>query len=201
MKDLKIKILLLTIFCFNSINSICTQGSNCPNNQGYCQADQCICLKDFWTLNTQEQTNPIIYCNYQRHSRFILLIFEFFIPTSGHFIAKKYYFGIIKLGLLLIPILSCLIGFCFYYNGEGYHRAKTKKYDSTRENGEPAEYNEQNDNNLHVANREQKDVDLSVYLPTIITFISLTLFLIMHIIDIICYSFGFYNDGYGVPLA
>ena len=206
MKDLKIKLIFLTFFCFNSINSVCIQGGNCPNNQGICQADRCVCLKNFWTLNTQEQTNPITpitYCNYEKYSRFYLLIFEFFLPSSGHFLAGKYCFGIFKLLLLFIPIFSCLIGFCFYYNGEGYQRAKSKRIDNdyTRENGDPIEYHEQNDNNLHVANREQKNVDCSVYLSTIITFVSLTLFLIMHIIDIICYLFGFYNDGYGVPLV
>ncbi len=201
MKDLNIKILLLAIFCFNYINSQCIPGSNCPLNQGYCKADVCICINNFWTLNTQEQSNPFIYCNYQKYSRFYLLLMEFFLPTSGHFIAGKYYYGFIKLFLLLTPILSCIIGFCFYYNEEGNKTTKSTKIDYTRENGEPAQYHDQNDNNLHIANREEKKVDLSVYLPTIITFVSLSLFLVMHIIDIICYAFAIYSDGYGVPLV
>ena len=120
-------------------------------------------------------------------------------PSSGHFLAGRYYFGIIKLALLIIPIFSCIVGFCFYYDSETYKRAKSKKHE-TRENGEILEDNENIDNNLHVANREEKSVDFSTYLPVIITFVSLTIFAIMHIIDIICYLFNFYNDGYGVPL-
>ena len=199
MKDFKMKIILL-ILCFYSINSQCIQGYNCPNGQGFCQFNKCICINNFWTLESNAQLATIIYCNYQRQSHYKLLIFEFFLPSSGHFLAGKYYFGLIKLALLIIPIFSCVIGFCFYYNSESYQRAKTKKYE-TRENGEIVGDNMHIDNNLHVANREEKSVDFSTYLPVIITFFSLSIFAVMHIIDIICYLFNFYNDGYGVPLV
>ena len=200
MKEFIIKICLL-ILCFYSIKCQCIQGGNCPNDRGFCKAGECICINNFWTLKNYQSTTLNTFCNYQRHNHYKLLIFEFFIPTSGHFIAGKYYLALFKLILLIIPILSCIIGFCFYYSAEGYQRAKSKKVDMTRENGEPVEYNEENDNNLHVANREEKNVDLSTYLPVLITFGSLALFIIMHIIDFICYLFCFYNDGYGVPLA
>ena len=184
MKDFFIKIFIF-ILSFYSINSICIQGENCPINQGFCKIDKCICVKNFWTLTNQDQTIPIIYCNYQRYNRYYLLIFEFFIPTSGHFISGKYYWAFFKLIFIIIPILSCIIGFAFYY--------------LTRENDQHADYNEQNDN-LHVANREQKNVELSTYLPVVITFISLSFLAVIHIIDIICYLFAFYSDGNGVPL-
>ena len=200
MKVFIIKLVLL-ILCFYSIKSQCIPGGNCPNDRGFCRAGECICINNYWTLQNYQSSNSNTFCNYKRYNHFLLLIFEFFIPTSGHFIAGKYYMALFKLILIIIPILSCIIGFCFYYSAEEYQMAKSKKVDMTRENGEPVEYNEENDNNLHVANREEKNVDLSTYLPVIITFGSLTLFIVMHIIDAICYLFCFYNDGYGVPLA
>ena len=51
-----------------------------------------------------------------------------------------------------------------------------------------------------MANREEKSVELTTYLPVIITFISLTILAFIHFIDIICYLFGFYYDGNGIPL-
>ena len=200
MKEFFINIILLILLLY-SIKSQCIQGGNCPNGQGICRAGQCICINNYWTLKDYKSPTLNTLCNYKRYNHYLLLILEFFIPTSGHFIAGKYYFALFKLFLIIIPILSCFIGFCFYYGAEEYQRAKSKKVDNTRENDGPVEYNEENDNNLHVANREEKDVELSTYLPVVISFGSLTLFIIMHIIDTICYLFRFYNDGNGVPLA
>ena len=121
-------------------------------------------------------------------------------PSSGHFIAGKYYLGFFKLFLILTPILSTFIGFLFYYNDEDYKNISVEKYDKTRENEVQLDYNEQN-NKLHVANRENKQIQLSLVLPTIITFVSLTILVVMHIIDLLFYLFCLYYDGYGVPLV
>ena len=110
-----------------------------------------------------------------------ILISEFFIPSLGHFLAGKYYLAIIKLTLLLvIPILSFLIGFLFYYK-EGNHHV------GSRGNANSMEYNEDNDHHLHVANREEKGVDLSIKMPVIISMVSWGFCAGMHIIDIIFY--------------
>ena len=101
-----------------------------------------------------------------------------------------------KLFLLVIPLLSCICGYISFYNEEG----RTKKKDSSNEN-ELDDNNSENDNRLHEANKEDQKLSLSVYLPVVITFISLSAFVLMHIIDIICYLFAFYKDGNGVPLA
>ena len=186
-------IIILTVYCCYYVNCICIQGNNCPNGQGFCKAGSCVCEKNFWTLPDKDQLNPI-YCNYQRHNHFYLLLFEFFIPTSGHFIAGKYYFAIFKLILLFIPLLSCVFGYISFYNEEG----RAKKQDITNDQ---IDNNSEGDNNLHMANKEEKNLSLSVYLPVVITFISLSLFVLMHIVDIICYLIPFYNDGNGVPLA
>ena len=188
-------IIIITAYCCYYANCVCIQGKNCPIGQGYCKKDKCICEYNFWTLRTKNQSN-LIYCNYQKYNRFYLLLFEFFIPTVGHFIAGKYYFAIPKLCLLLIPLLSCFCGYISFYNEEG----RAKKNDSSNEN-ELNDNNSENDNRLHEANKEEKKLSLSVYLPVVITFISLGLFVIMHIIDIICYLFAIYKDGNGVPLA
>ena len=191
-----IKIIIFIIYCGYYINCLCIQGNNCPNGQGVCVGNKCVCTKNFWTLKNNQQSNSFIYCNYERYSRFYLLLFEFFIPTSGHFIAGKYYLATFKLILLIIPLLSCIFGYISFFN-DGYQKIKNKKLDLSEGDSEQVE---QNDNNLHLANREEKNVDFSIYLPVVITFISLSLFFIIHTIDIICYLFAIYNDGYGVPL-
>ena len=61
---------------------------------------ECICTNNYWTLKNNNPTSPIIYCNYKRISSTLILIAEFFIPSLGHFLAGKYYMGIIKLSLL-----------------------------------------------------------------------------------------------------
>ena len=194
MKDFQIKIFIL-ILSFYLIKSQCIQGNNCPNNQGFCMNGECICTNNYWTLKNNNPTSPIIYCNYKRISSTLILIAEFFIPSLGHFLAGKYIMGIIKLSLLLIiPILSLIIGFSFYYK-DSTHGEEYKKIELSRDN------NEENDNNLHIANREEKKVKKSTLLPVIICFVSLSLFLLMHIFDLICYLFSFYNDGYGAPLV
>ena len=150
---------------------------------------------NYWTLKNNNPTSPIIYCNYKRISSTLILIAEFFIPSLGHFLAGKYIMGIIKLSLLLIiPILSLIIGFSFYYK-DSTHGEEYKKIELSRDN------NEENDNNLHIANREEKKMKNSTLLPVIICFVSLSLFLLMHIFDLICYLFSFYNDGYGAPFV
>ena len=194
MKSIYIKIFII-LFFFHTINSQCIQGNNCPNNQGFCKAEECICINNFWTLKNNDQTTPIVYCNYKKKNHFLLLISEFFIPSLGHFLAGKYYLAIIKLTLLLvIPILSFLIGFVFYYE-EGNHHG------GPRGNGNSLENNEDNEHHLHVANREERGVDLSVKMPVLISMVSWGFCAGMHIIDIIFYFFCIYEDGYGAPLA
>ena len=197
----------IIIFCLYSINCQCIPGKNCPIGQGYCEKikkgkkvyyGKCICINDFWTLKSQDKSYPIIYCNHQRESRFKIALIELFLPSIGHFLVGKYYFmGFKLLLLLIIPFLSFVIGFIFYSKSDNSQRLESKKNDTPYENGQT---NGMNENELHIANREEKGVELSTYLPVIISLISWGLFAIMHIVDIVCYSIGYYTDGYGAPL-
>ena len=111
-------------------------------------------------------------------------------------VGKYYFMGFKLLLLLIIPFLSFVIGFIFYSKSDNSQRLE-KKNDTPYENGQT---NGMNENELHIANREEKGVELSTYLPVIISLISWGLFAIMHIVDIVCYSIGYYTDGYGAPL-
>ena len=81
-------IIIITAYCCYYANCVCIQGKNCPIGQGYCKKDKCICEYNFWTLRTKNQSN-LIYCNYQRHSRFILLIFEASGTANTHLTGLK----------------------------------------------------------------------------------------------------------------
>ena len=204
------KIILLNsltlILCFYSINNACIPGKNCPKGQGFCQKNKCICINYFWTLKNSQSKSPTVFCNYERLNRYKLLIFEFFVPSLGHFLAGKYYIAFVKLSLLIIPILSCITGFCFYYKSDSYQNSRGKKNVINNEEEQPLEIkrqnsqNSQNSGNLYEANREDKPAEWFTYLPVIVTFVCLTILIIIHIVDMICYGIAYYKDGYGVPL-
>ena len=197
---------LIILLCLYSINGACIPGKNCPKGQGICQKNKCICINYFWTLKNNQSKGPMVFCNYERLNRYKLLIFEFLIPSLGHFLAGKYYIASVKLSLLFIPILSCITGFCFYYKSDSYQNSRGKKNDINNEEEQPLEINRQNSinsgnsGNLHEANREEKPTEWFTYLPVIVTFICLTILIIIHLIDMICYGFAYYYDGNGVPL-
>jgi len=206
MKDLS-KNIIFIIFYFYSIDygdCICTQGMNCLDTSGFCRGNECVCINNFWTVNNQEQSSPFIYCNHKRYNRFLLLIMEFFLPTVGHFYAGKYYLGAFKLIFLLIPFLAFIIGFIFDFSKEEDQLIKNKKEDLEKEDdilNDSSDPSLASLNNLYVANREEKKVCFTTYLPVIVTLICLCLFIVIHIIDLICYSFAIYKDGYGAPLV
>ena len=52
-----------------------------------------------------------MFCNYEKRSRFLPLILEFFLPGLGHLIMKKYLLGIIKIVLWLSMIILIYAGY------------------------------------------------------------------------------------------
>ena len=49
----KIFYILILFFNLDYISSVCIQGDNCPNNQGICKGDICVCLDGYKTLNNK----------------------------------------------------------------------------------------------------------------------------------------------------
>ena len=107
---------ILLVFCLN-IDSIktattCIQGQNCPNRQGFCIQNECVCVYGFQTLwEIQNTTNPI-YCNYRQKNRFVALFLEFFLPPSGLFYLGRIGHPLFK---LLLIITMCFGRFTFIY--------------------------------------------------------------------------------------
>ena len=201
---MKIKsvIFILIFFSFYSINSICIEGQNCPFKQGYCLADKCECYYNYWSLIDKAQQISPIYCNYKKYNRFYILFIEFFLPSFGHLIAGKYYYFIIKFLLLFCPIVYFVIGFCVYKKDDEEKNEEQRNWEPSREN--IASYNNKEinfDEDLHLANRENIKYNKWSQLSIILSFLSLIAFIIWHLIDIICYIFGLYPDGNGVPMV
>ena len=79
-----------------TINTVCIQGENCPNGQGFCIQSECVCSYGFTTFGDNTTNNPI-YCNYRQINRFIPLILEFFFPSIGLFYLGRIFHGLVKL--------------------------------------------------------------------------------------------------------
>ena len=96
-------IILLTSLFSLVIDQQCIFGKNCPYNQGFCIDTKCECIEGYWSLMDksllpEQQT----FCNYKQTSLYIPLFLEFILPSLGHFYVGKYWFGLIKLFLLVL---------------------------------------------------------------------------------------------------
>ena len=187
----------LILNLISSINNICIEGENCPIGKGYCNIDKCVCLNNYWSLNNKENSSPIIYCNYKKYNRFLISIIELFLPCVGHFIAGKYYFLIVKFLLLFCPFIIFLFGYLNYINGSSTDKNNITVYQPSRDEDFEINIDEQ----LHIANRKKVNINKSTSFFIFFAFICLILFCIMHLVDLICYLFGFYYDGNGAPFA
>ena len=185
------------------INNICIEGDNCPVGNGFCKGNSCICLNNYWSIINKANPSSTIYCNYKRYNHYYIVIIEFFLPCFGHLIVGKYYFFIIKLLLLLCPIICFLIGFFAFKNGERIENNNNNQiWRPSREDADGNDnFNNLLDEQLHQANRANKNINKGTYLLSFLSFISLILFLIMHLVDLFCYMFALYYDGNGVPFA
>ena len=107
----KITFIIFVYFLINikKIHSISCSPQNCPPLQGICYKNQCICSKDFVTVNNQYIKNYGVSCNYETKNRFIAFLLEFFFPFGvGHLYAEKKYLAMIKFSFFLI----FLFGYC-----------------------------------------------------------------------------------------
>ena len=200
---MKIRLIFIALILnsISTINNICIEGENCPIGKGFCRANNCICLNNYWSIINKGNSSPTIYCNYKKYNRFLILIIEFFIPSLGHLISGKYYFFIIKFLLLLIPFIIFLYGYLNFRNESSIDKKNTNVYQPTREDENEIIFSNSLDEQLHIANRKKVNIDKSTYIFNFFAFLCLISFMIMHIMDIICYLFGLYSDGNGAPFA
>ena len=202
-------LLLLSIIKI-TINN-CIKGVNCPINQGTCIKNKCICGKLFATL-PGKNSKITTYCNYEKINRFKPLILEFFFPSVGHFFAKKYILGSIKLSLIVI------IAITFIYNSNQISHDDNSEQTSSNENEEIYKSNESEievENcdetkklnpkitdsleNLHIANHEKKQIPLLTKFTVFLFNVCLIILSLIHINDLLGYGFATYRDGNKIP--
>ncbi len=188
---------LLELFNFQ-----CIPSKNCPPGKGRCINNSCHCFPHYWTLldSSLSKNETQIFCNYKKYNRYIALAFEIFIPSSGHLYTGRYIHFILKLSLIVICI------FLFFYDFQKY---KQNNIDEDADNDENIHFNsreedtlvEENDNpkknidKVTSPNHENQGLSWESYaFPG-----CLICFILMYFIDLICYGFGFYKDGKGVP--
>ena len=120
MKNIFFIILILLSSLYLSVSD-CIPNKNCLKERGECIDNVCECYEEFWTLKSNKANNlPNIFCNYEKRSRFLPLILEFFLPGFGHIIMKKYLLGIIK-------IILCIASFSLLYSGYHLHIKEEKE--------------------------------------------------------------------------
>ena len=103
-------LILIIFFCLNIVSikaaTTCIQGQNCPNGQGFCYQNECICVYGFRTFYPPQSPEIPIYCNYRQKNRIIPLIFEFILPPLGLLYLGKIKHALIKL-ILFVMIFIC----------------------------------------------------------------------------------------------
>jgi len=139
-------IILLSIFKIFLFN--CIPNKNCLTERGECIDNKCVCYEEFWTLKSNTENKlPNIFCNYERGSRFLPLILEFFLPGAGHIVMKKYILASIKIGLLLVIFI------CFY---TGFINHKSEKMEENNINILPVNIPKE-DEQKQLINKDKKN--------------------------------------------
>ena len=111
------KLILFTCLISLSMNqygySVCNK-DNCPPSRGVCSNNnQCICNKNYITVDNQMVKSNGQYCNYYIKSKYMALLLEFFFPFGvGHFYSGKTLLAIIKLTLFIILVCACCSVLC-----------------------------------------------------------------------------------------
>ena len=189
----------------------CIIGTNCPFNQGVCSANDCNCLKGYQTLF--DKSIPIdqqVFCNYKQISVYAPLIFEIFLPSVGHFMVGKYWFGLIKLTFIIIFISTCLYLYqklrvpyllitIFKYIDILSYLGVGEKDDNRDDDGNNEEGEEGGEKGKLRDMKEKKKKDNTNIIK--IYDMSGFIFSILYIIDIFFYVFGIYKDGNGVSFV
>ena len=171
------------LFSFIATQQQCILGQNCPYNQGICVEGKCQCqdgFKNYFDPKlTQEQQ---IYCNYKQKDHYTALLLEFFLPGIGHIYAYKYWFGAIKIILLLSFVCSS------YYI---YHQIRVPSFILALKASilNKIKENLSNNRNITLLDIAQFIFNISFY-P----------FWIFWVFDLYMYFTKTYYDGYGIPL-
>ena len=156
MKNLYFINIIFLFSSFKLITSNCIPNENCLKERGECINNICECYDEFWTLKPNKENNlPNIFCNYEKRSRFLPLIIEFFLPGIGHLIMKKYLLGLIKI------ILWLTVTILFY---SGYQSHKNENIEENNKNTEDKEEQTKLINKEKEKEKEKEDKNNNKYL-------------------------------------
>ena len=175
------KFFIFTFICINFIFSQNCNTSNCFRDQGICiSKTECKCINNFITFPIQKNNQKnVIFCNYERTSRWFPFLLELLLPSIGHIYLGKIKLGLFKLFLMIGPLIYLCIG---------HHFIDSVEKDDENISG----------NNLkRMSNCEA----FCTLLPIILSILSVALLLILYIFDLICYATAYYVDGNGIELV
>ena len=105
-------IFIILLSSFKLLISDCIPNENCLKERGECIDNICECYEEYWTLKSNKYNHlPQMFCNYEKRSRFLPLILEFFLPGLGHLFMRKYLLAIIKIIFLFSTTIIFFTGF------------------------------------------------------------------------------------------
>ena len=170
------KYIIISLIYFSIFNIIiclnCDPKRNCLRANGYCSNDIGNCYPGFITYQIHK-TKEIKYCTYEQTPKWIPLLLELLLPSTGHFYMGKIGYGLFKLSLLLIPVIILGLGMCF------------------------AIPIVESPLNLSV---NVKLEAFCFYIPIFISRICYIIFALIHCFDILAYTFRYYTDENGIAL-
>ena len=198
---------IILLLFFNSIFLIkttlsfpCIPNKNCPSSKGICSANnECICKNQFYSYVPQNMKYSykndagFVYCNYEKISRWIPFLIDLILPPLGSYYIGKSFHALIKLIFLLLPIL---IYFSSFFIQKFCQNEEVENLYNSREENEGLI----NDGlNLSLSDKDNREFCKHVTL-LISTGATFFVFIVIYLIDLLCYGCAFYNDGNGVPL-
>ena len=105
-------VILLLLSIISPISPTCTP-SNCPPLQGICSNNECICSRDFLTVNNAYIKNNGVFCNYETKSHFLAFLLELFLPFGvGHLYAENLTLATVKFCLFVVLVVCFVSILC-----------------------------------------------------------------------------------------
>ena len=97
MKFKKLGFLLIIFILINCAICFKCNNENCPDDQGECIENICLCAPGYTTYYSKDETIKEQLCNYPYKYKYNAIWLEMLFPFGiGHFYASRYYHGLIK---------------------------------------------------------------------------------------------------------
>ena len=114
--------ILINLILIKYVSSFICSDKTCPQDQGQCIENICLCAPGYTTLHSKNEANKELLCNYPYKYKYYAIWFEMIFPFGvGHFYACRYFHALTK---FLIFWFLALINSIFKKKIRGYSELK-----------------------------------------------------------------------------